>query len=35
MLPNAQVTAAKQTSVVFVNDGAATPAWVYFGKLSV
>jgi hypothetical protein len=30
---NAQVTAAKQTSVVFINDG--TPAWVYFGKLSV
>jgi hypothetical protein len=29
----APVTAAKQTSVVFINDG--TPAWVYFGKLSV
>jgi hypothetical protein len=33
VLPASDVTAAKQTSVVFINDG--TPAWVYFGKLSV
>ena len=31
----ASVTAAKQTSVVFINNGGLSPSWVYFGKLSV